>query len=81
MLRTQTLDRASYMMCNAQEFWAESVQAWFGASVRTDVNCGINTRDAVRARLPALATVLEATYGDTTWSYHRENCHGWHARA
>ena len=35
----------SYMGSNASEYWAESAQAWFEATVRCDVNCGLNTRE------------------------------------
>ena len=51
------LDRHSYMMSNAEEFWAEAAQAWFHASRRDDVNCGIKTRQGVREVLPELAEV------------------------
>ena len=51
-------DNESYMMSNAEEFWAEGAQAWFHASMRSDVNCGINTRDGVIERVPELAALV-----------------------
>ena len=40
--------RESYMGSNADEYWAEGVQAWFQASARADVNEGMLTRAQVR---------------------------------
>lgn len=65
------------MMANPEEFWAEGAQAWFHASDRTDVNCGINTRTGLREALPDLAAMMEETFGDGAWSYRDENVHGW----
>ena len=50
-------------MQNPDEFWAEASQAWFGANARRDVNCGLRTRDEVRARVPGLADLLTRVYG------------------
>lgn len=74
-----SFDNQSYMMQNAEEFWAEGTQAWFHASMRSDVNCGINTRDGVTERLPELATLLHEAFGDGSWRYDTsdENCHAW----
>ena len=72
-------DNDSYMMSNAEEFWAEGAQAWFHASMRSDVNCGINTRAGVIERAPELAAVLREVFGDGPWRYDTsdENCHAW----
>jgi hypothetical protein len=72
-------DNESYMMSNAEEFWAEGAQAWFHASMRSDVNCGINTRDGVIERVPELAALLREVFGDGSWRYDTsdENCHAW----
>jgi len=56
---------------------AEGAQAWFHASVRTDVNCGICTREALLEQLPLLGAVLRKAFGDGEWRYEDENCHGW----
>jgi hypothetical protein len=48
-----------YMMFNAEEYWAEGCQSWFDATVRTDVNSGINTRDKLKAHDTHFAQLLE----------------------
>jgi hypothetical protein len=53
-----------YNQQNAKEYFAEGVQAWFGATLRTDVNGGINTREKLEAHDPALAQVLAQLFGD-----------------
>lgn len=58
-----------YWLCNTEEFWAELTQAWFNASIREDVNGGINTREAVKAQLPTMAAFLAEIYGETEWLY------------
>eukprot|EP00775_Hariotina_reticulata_P012948 gene12948-13076_t len=62
-------DRGCYMMDNADEYWAEATQAWFGATVRTDVNSGINTRSLLQQRDPGLAQLLAQVYGTGHWQY------------
>lgn len=47
-----------YMMENADEYWAEGCQSWFEATVRTDVNSGINTRERLKQHDPDLALLL-----------------------
>jgi len=61
--------KGSYIASNAEEYWAESSQAWFHATVRTDVTSGLTTRRAVRKRDPMLATILLDVYGDGSWRY------------
>lgn len=51
------------MMENADEYWAEGVQTWFDATVRTDVNSGINTRDKLKAHDPGFAALLAEVGG------------------
>jgi len=41
-----------YMMANNEEYWAEGVQAWFHASVRKDVNSGMNTKEHLYEKDP-----------------------------
>ena len=53
-----------YMGSCADEYWAEGTQSWFDATVRTDVNGGVNTRTKLRAHDPALALLLASVYGD-----------------
>lgn len=52
-----------YMMANPQEYWAEGTQAWFDATIRTDVNGGYNTRAKLEAHDPTLAALLKRVYG------------------
>jgi hypothetical protein len=47
-----------YMMDNADEYWAEGCQSWFDATVRSDVNSGINTRQKLKAHDPQFAALL-----------------------
>lgn len=47
------------MMKNVEEYWAEACQAWFDATVRTDVNSGINQRQILQAHDPDLSLLLE----------------------
>lgn len=58
-----------YMFSNAEEFWANGTQAWFGAIGRTDVNMGITTRAKLREMEPSLAAIMEEVYGDGDWRY------------
>lgn len=57
------------MMSNAEEYWAEGVQAWFDASVREDVNCGLNTRCKLREADPQLADLMLEVFGENDWRY------------
>jgi hypothetical protein len=52
------LSAACYMMENVDEYWAEGCQSWFDATIRTDVNSGINTRQKLRQHDPDLALLL-----------------------
>lgn len=62
-------DQACYAMSNYEEYWAEGVQAWFDASVRVDVNGGINTRELLCQRDPRLAAIMQAVFGVNNWRY------------
>merc|ERR1712224_654174 len=61
-----------YMMANADEYWAEGTQAFFDASVRTDVNDGINSREGLTAHDPRLAALVEEVYGRNQWRYSQD---------
>ncbi len=52
-----------YMMANSAEYWAEGTQAWFDATIRSDVNGGLNTRAKLKTHDPDLAAVLERVFG------------------
>ena len=58
-----------YMASNPDEYWAEGTQSWFDATVRTDVNVGVNSRARLCAHDPALALLLRYAYGDGPWRY------------
>jgi hypothetical protein len=51
------------MMENEDEYFAEGCQSWFEATVRTDVNDGVCTREALRAHDPGLAGVMVEVRG------------------
>lgn len=59
----------SYILSNVDEYWAEASQAWFHATVRTDVTAGMTTREDVKSRDPRLAAVLGRVWGDGAWRY------------
>jgi hypothetical protein len=54
----QIYDCKCYMMDNADEYFAEACQSWFEATVREDVNSGVNTRAALKAHDPQLAALM-----------------------
>lgn len=53
-----------------QAYWVERSLAWFEATVRSDVNGGVNTRALILQRDPRLAHVLAHVYGDGDWRFH-----------
>ena len=61
-----------FWLSNEEEFFAELVQAWFHATIRTDVNDSIRTRAAVKEVLPDVAELIEEVFGDGEWLYSRE---------
>jgi hypothetical protein len=60
------------MMENEDEYWAEGCQSWFDATVREDVNDGINTREKLQQHDPALAAALAEAFGANSWRYHHD---------
>ena len=68
-LRRGLYPRDCYMGSNEDEYWAEGTQAWFDASVRTDVNASVNSRARLCAHDPALALMLRHAYGDGAWRF------------
>lgn len=56
---------SSYIGSSEAEYWAESVQAWFGATLRTDyATDGVKRRRDVKERDPTLAKVLKDIFKD-----------------
>ncbi|GLI69260.1 hypothetical protein VaNZ11_013842 [Volvox africanus] len=66
---SEMYNKDSYIMENEEEYWAEGTQAWFDASIRTDVNSGVNTREKLRQRDHGLAIMMMRAYGDGPWRY------------
>jgi hypothetical protein len=58
-----------YLMKNADEYWAEATQAWFEATVRTDVTDGVRTRWELAGRDPEVAALMLRVYGRNEWLY------------
>lgn len=56
-------------MSNKQEFFAEATQAWFEATVRTDVTSGLRTKHELYQRDPELAAFMLRVYGSNDWVY------------
>ena len=44
-------------------------EAWFESTIRTDVNGGVNTREALRTKDPQLSALLQEVFGDGPWRY------------
>ena len=61
-LRARPCAACGLASCSS-EYWAEAAQAWFHASMRCDVNCGINTRDQIMERDPGVAEELCRAFG------------------
>jgi hypothetical protein len=61
-----------YMARDAGEYWAEGSQAWFGVTLRTDVNAGVNTREKLEAHDPRLAAILEKVYGSASIAHYKD---------
>lgn len=56
--------RTAYIMRDSQEYWAETTQIWFGATVRTTVTGGINKREKLVEHDPEIAAILQTVYGE-----------------
>ena len=62
-------NRTSYVMSNAEEYFAEMSQAWFEATIRTDVTSGVITRKDLKKRDPRLAKLMRTIWGNGRWRY------------
>lgn len=62
--------QGTYSSSNRREYWAEGTHAWFfpNGFVRSFGRSG-NTRRALKAYDPELATLLTEVYGDSEWRY------------
>lgn len=52
-----------YSCSNSEEMWAEVSQGWFGATLGTDVNVGLETPNQIKKNLPELYNILKNVYG------------------
>jgi len=65
----QLYNKSSYVMSNAEEYFAEMSQAWFEATVRKDVTSGVITRKELKKRDPRLAKLMRNIWGNGRWRY------------
>jgi hypothetical protein len=73
-----------YAATNANEYWAEGVQSWFGTNRPPDHDHNfVDTRAELREYDPALAAVIEEVFGAREWTYRspRERSDQPHLRA
>jgi len=68
-VNNQLHDPSSYLMSNADEYWAEGSQAWFHATVRTDVTAGLTRRELISLHDPELAAALRSVWGEGSWRF------------
>lgn len=68
-MRNNLYNRQSYVALNPEEYWAETSQAWFHATTRTDVTSGITTRDALMKHDPRLAVIMYEVWGHGPWRF------------
>ena len=66
----------TYAATNADEYWAEAVQSWFGLNDRSwpanGIHNQIDTRHELEAYDPMIASLIEEVFGETTIS---STCH------
>ena len=61
--------RGTYASSDRREYWAEGTQAWFHPNGAGSFNRFGNTRQALKAYDPGLATLLTEIYRDAEWRY------------
>ena len=61
--------QGTYASSDRREYWAEGTQAWFHPNGAGSFNRFGNTRQALKAYDPGLATLLTEIYGDSEWRY------------
>ena len=57
------------MVVDEKEYWAEATASWFNASIRTEVNDGVNTREKLCAHDMEVSELLREVWGDGSWRY------------
>lgn len=61
-----------YAATNKHEYWAESVQSWFGTNRVNDHDHNhVNTREELVEYDPAIAKLCAEVFGDNDWVYQR----------
>ena len=61
--------QGTYASSDRREYWAEATQAWFHPKGGGSFNNYGNTRRALKAYDPGIATLLTEVYGDKEWRY------------
>ena len=61
--------QGTYASRDIREYWAEATQAWFHHNAPGSFDRFGNTRHALKAYDPDLATLLAEVYGDSEWRY------------
>ena len=61
--------QGTYASRDIREYWAEATQAWFHHNAPGSFDRFGNTRQALKAYDPELATLLTEIYGDRQWRY------------
>jgi hypothetical protein len=62
----------TYAAVNRQEYWAESVQAWFDNNdANNALHNDISTRDKLRTYDRGVAALCEEVFGDIPWRYQK----------
>ena len=63
-----------YAGSNKEEYWAESVQSWFGRNRENDHDHNhVNSRTELIDYDPAIAALCAEVFGDNTWRYIRSD--------
>lgn len=68
-MRQNLYNKQAYIATNQAEYWAEGSQAWFEATVRTDVTSGVRCKAELVERDPDLSRLMLRVYGENDWVY------------
>ena len=64
--------KGKYAATNHHEYWAESVQSWFGTNRENDHDHNhVNTREELKEYDPRIAKLVEETFPNNNWQYIR----------
>ncbi len=74
MAMAEGLWEGTYAATNAEEYFAEGVQSWFGTNRENDAEHNdVDTREELTAYDPRLSVFLSQVFGDNTWQYERSD--------